>query len=185
MRKCLLYRGVRFTEESAKRDSTVIQNHNPKKHSLFQGHTGLQHFAHSSYDTFHRTSAQMTALTPLLKLQYTYICKKCSLFFQIVVKPMSTRALIQLHCCAVSISLSICLFVRPSVCPTVRLSVCLPVCLSVCPSVHPSVRSSIHLAARRSVCPSVYPPLSIYLFATMYEMSFLHKCAHIGAFPEL
>ena len=45
------------------------------------------------------------------------------------------------------------LFVRPLVCPSVRVSVC----LSVCPPVCLSVRLSVRLSVCRSVCVSVCP----------------------------
>ena len=65
-----------------------------------------------------------------------------------------------------SVHLSVCLFVRSSVCQSVHLSVslfiCLSVCLFVCLSVHLSVCLSVRLFICLSVCSSVC--LSVCLF---------------------
>ncbi len=70
---------------------------------------------------------------------------------------------------SLSLSLSVCLSVRPSVCLLVRPSVCLSACLSVCLSVCLFVRPSHCL----SVCLTVFLLLSVSLLRLPVRLSVL------------
>ena len=65
----------------------------------------------------------------------------------------------EFFCLSAHLSISVCLSLRPSVCPSFHLSDCLSLRLSVCLS--SSVHLSVRLPVRLSVCPSVC--LSVYL----------------------
>ena len=77
----------------------------------------------------------------------------------------------------------VCLFVRPSICPSFNSSIHLSIYPSIHPSIHPSIYlsiyPSIHLSIYPSIHLSIYPSIHLSIYPSMYNI------IHLSIYPSM